>query len=260
MTGPTRQFFIVGAQRCGTTYLRSLVDEHPEIEMAMPLRPEPKFFLRDSLADTTIQQYESSHFGRKPGARVHGEKSTSYMESRQAAQGIANWFPDAGIVFLLRNPVERAVSHYWFSVGNGLEALPMSEAFAREDERRLDFDPAKVSVSPYAYLSRGRYVDAIEMYLEFFPREQVAVVFFEELVAGPGPVRNLFRFLGVDDRFSPQAAGRRINEGDYEHAALTAGLASLVNGYYTEPNARLAALLGRRTPAQWDATPPVAGQ
>jgi hypothetical protein len=103
-------------------------------------------------------------------------------------------------------------------------------------------------------------VDAIEMYLEFFPREQVAVVFFEELVAGPGPVRNLFRFLGVDDRFSPQASGRRINEGDYEHAALTAGLASLVNGYYTEPNARLAALLGRRTPAQWDATPPVAGQ
>lgn len=260
MNASAGRFFIVGGQRCGTTYLCQLADEHPDIEMARPFRPEPKYFLQDPQRDATVETYDSRFFGRKPGARVRGEKSTSYMESRAAAARIAQWFPHARIVFLLRDPVQRAISHYWFSVRNGLETLPMEDAFLHEDGRQLDFDPARVSVSPYAYLSRGRYVDAIEMYLEFFPREQVAVVFFEELVAGPGPVRNLFRFLGVDDRFTPQAAGRRINEGDYEHAALTAGLASLINAYYTEPNARLAALLGRRTPAQWDANLPVAGQ
>src|SRR5262245_47433435 len=155
MSASANHFFIVGAQRCGTTYLCHLMDEHPAIEMAKPFRPEPKYFLRDVSLQDDLTRYESTFFGRKPGARLRGEKSTSYMESRAAAERLAAWFPQAKIVFVLRDPIDRAMSHYWFSVQNGLETLPMAEAFRREEERRDNFDPARLSVSPFAYLSRG---------------------------------------------------------------------------------------------------------
>jgi hypothetical protein len=161
-------FFIAGAQRSATTYLYHLLAEHPEIEMAQPVRPEPKFFLVDELFEHGLAYYRERFFPGKPGARLRGEKSTSYMESEIAAQRIARCFPESHILFLLRDPIERAISNYWFSVNNGLESLPLEEAFRREEERWQQYDRSRVSVSPYAYLRRGRYIDFIEVYERYF--------------------------------------------------------------------------------------------
>src|SRR5712691_8572726 len=106
-------FVIVGAQRCGTTYLYRLLDEHPEIEMAKPLRPEPKFFLDDDRFPLGLSYYESQFFS-EAGPRVRGEKSTSYIESDVAAQRIKATLPGAPMVAVLRDPVERAISNYRF--------------------------------------------------------------------------------------------------------------------------------------------------
>lgn len=251
MTEAPDHFFIVGAQRCGTTYLCHLLDEHPAIEMARPFRPEPKHFLRDVSVAHGPSHYESSFFGKKPGALLRGEKSTSYMESPSAAKRISDWFPLARIVFVLRNPIERAISHYWFSVKNGLETLTMAEAFRREEERRHSFDPGQVSVSPFAYLSRGLYTNAIAMYEDFFPRENIAVLIYEEMVATIAPVQQLYSFLGVDPRFLPAATGRRINEGGYDSHDLPSELAEYVEGYFKESTARLAARTGRDLSMLW---------
>ena len=94
-------FFIAGAQRSGTTYLYYVLAEHPDIEMAQPVRPEPKFFLTDALFERGLAYYHEQFFPGKPGARLRGEKSTSYMESEKAAQRISRSFPDARIVFML---------------------------------------------------------------------------------------------------------------------------------------------------------------
>ena len=78
-------FFIAGAQRSGTSYLYHILAEHPEIEMAKPLRPEPKFFHVDALFERGLDYYRHHFFEGKAGAWLRGEKSTSYMESEKAA-------------------------------------------------------------------------------------------------------------------------------------------------------------------------------
>src|SRR6266576_1930600 len=103
-------FVIVGAQRCGTTYLYRLLDEHPEIEMAKPLWPEPKFFLDDERYPLGLPYYESQFFS-EPETRVRGEKSTSYIESETAAQRIKATLPEAAVLVVLRDPVLRAISN-----------------------------------------------------------------------------------------------------------------------------------------------------
>src|SRR4029079_12698346 len=93
-------FVIVGAQRCGSTYLYQLLDENPEFKRAKPLRPEPKFFLDDDKYRLGHDYYEA-HFFSEPGIRVRGEKSTSYIESAIAVQRITSMLPNASIVVVL---------------------------------------------------------------------------------------------------------------------------------------------------------------
>jgi hypothetical protein len=239
-------FFIAGAQRSATTYLYHVLAEHPSIEMAQPVRPEPKFFLVDALFEQGLTYYRQQFFPGKPGARLRGEKSTSYMESEIAAQRIAECFPGARILFLLRDPIERAISNYWFSVNNGLETLPLEEAFRQEDKRWQQYDRARVSASPYAYLRRGRYIDFIEIYERYFPRAQLRPLLHERLVGNAAAIRELYAALGVSADFLPSGLHRVVNESEKPSLAmaLSPALEAELVAYYAEANARLASRFG----------------
>src|SRR5680860_30087 len=106
--------FIVGAQRSGTTFLFQQLNQHPEVCMAKPVRPEPKFFIREELYNKGLEFYRSTYYA-EAGNKVCIEKSTSYIEYELAAQRISQAFHHAKIIFILRNPVERAISNYRFS-------------------------------------------------------------------------------------------------------------------------------------------------
>lgn len=239
------RFFIAGAQRSGTTYLYHACAEHPQIEMAQPVRPEPKFFITDTLFERGLAFYEKEYFRGKPGARIFGEKGTSYIEFEKAARRISGSYPNAKIVLTLRNPIERAISNYFFSVKNGLERLPMEEAFLQEETRYRDYDPNQVSVSPFAYLRRGRYVDYIEVYERYFPLRQIHIMIFERLVASVGPLRDLYAFLGADPSFEPPSRLSVINVSNNKtDVELSPALWDYLNTYYEESNQRLALRLG----------------
>jgi len=237
-------FFVAGAQRSGTTYLYRLLAEHPEIEMAQPLRPEPKFFLIDTLFEQGLPSYKKRFFEGKAGAWLRGEKSTSYMESEKAAKRIASCFPAAKILFLLRDPIERAISNYWFSVNNGLETLSMAEAFLQEEARWLDFNPEHVSVSPYAYLRRGRYIDYISIYERYFPAENIKTMLYEQLVRSENFIQNLYTFLRVANDFRPSILDQAVNKGNEPSSLLSAKLRRYLQDYFAEPNACLAERFG----------------
>jgi hypothetical protein len=238
-------FFIVGAQRSGTTYLYNILNEHPEIEMAAPVRPEPKFFLDDALFEHGPAIYQERYFTDRAGVRLRGEKSTSYIECEKAAKRIIQYFPRSKAVFLLRNPVDRAISNYWFSVNNGLETAPMKTAFFHEEERVNQYDQGQVSVSPFAYLRRGRYMDYIDMYRRHFPGEQVKVILFEHLVGSIDAVRNLYESLGVSPAFTPAGLQQRVNASQHNATSeISADVKRYMADYYAEPNARLAHYLG----------------
>jgi hypothetical protein len=240
-------FVIAGAQRSGTTYLYGLLDEHPEIEMAKPLRPEPKFFLDDEQYALGLEHYEARFFSDAV-ARVRGEKSTSYIESEVAAQRISVTLPDAPVIVLVRDPVQRAVSNYRFTKRHGNEDLALDEALRVAATGSRPWDRERFSVSPYDYLARGRYVGYLERFARHIGRDRLEVLVFEELMADDGAIARLYERLGVDPSFRPEGLGRVVNASDAAHEPIEPDLERWLRAYFREPNRELAEYLGRALP------------
>lgn len=234
----TKHFFIAGAQRSGTTYLYQVLDAHPEIEMNKPVRPEPKYFLKPN-SQLYVDQYIQTYF-HEQGAKMRGEKSASYMEAPGTAQRIAHCFPDAKILFILRDPVERAISHYRYSVSNKLENKPMSEALLDEQAQDRPYDRSALSVSPFAYLRRGRYVEYIDAYAQHFPREQIRILVFEDFIGSVAQIQDLYGFLGVSTNFVPDCINEPANESEPDGQEPTAEIYQFLRAYFRGSNNRLA--------------------
>jgi len=228
-----RRLFIIGAQRSGTTYLYRALDEHPEIAMAKPMRPEPKFFLDEHGIDT----YDRTYFSGASSEPVRGEKSTSYIESPAAAERIAHTFPDALVIAALRNPVDRAISNYWFTVNNGLETRPLNEALRQEPE---DYDRERFSVSPFSYLQRGQYSDYLRVYERYFPRDQIIILLFEAFTTDFAAIQTLYHRLGVSTGFVPEALGQSVNASTHDsEQAVTPELRAYLRDYFAPFNTQL---------------------
>jgi hypothetical protein len=238
------QLFVVGAQRCGTTYLHRLLDAHPQVRMARPVRPEPKFFLDCERVAQGRDAYEAQYFPDVAGPVTYlGEKCTSYIERPDAGALIHGFYPDARILAILREPVSRAVSNYRFSVENGLEPLPFDEALAAEEER-LRSDVFSTSANPFAYRTRGHYVEYLAPYVDLFGRDRVRVLVFEELVGNVAALGDLYRWLGVDDSFVPGDVHRAVNASSEPAPPPSTALRELAAGFGPSVQ-RLEDFLGR---------------
>jgi hypothetical protein len=247
---PDAQFFaVIGAQRSGTTMLYDLLDQHPEVCMAKPVRPEPKFFLGDDTGDGAFGAYWEKHYPVLPEHRAFGEKSTSYLEIPASSARMLERFPRAKALVILREPVERAVSNYYFSVKNGLETRTPEEAFLeKKPAPALSFTP---SVSPFAYVERGIYVDYLRPWLDIFPRDQFHVLIYEELLRRPETVlADLFGFLGVEPGFRPRLAEERVNTAAFGQP-FPDGIRTELAQIYRKAKPGLEAFLGREIP-YWD--------
>ncbi len=187
------QFFIVGGQRCGTTWLYNVLDSHPDICMAKPVRPEPKFFLKDDFR-YCIKSYRDNYYSDK--AIAYGEKSTSYYELPYIPERILSSFSDSKIIFCLRNPIDRAISNFYFSKSNGLEERDINIALSTTGNI-LDV-VTETSVSPFNYLGRGHYSTYIKRYIEVFGSENVFICSFEQLLANSSELKRLLGFVGVN--------------------------------------------------------------
>ncbi len=178
-------FIIGGAPRSATTWLYQVADSHPQIAMARPVTPEPKFFLIDELYGKGLDYYSRTWFEPLPEGALIGEKSTNYLESSSAVERISRDLPLVKMIFLLRNPIDRAYSNYLWSVQNGLESESFDRALDREDERTLALDPKLRYARPYSYVSRGRYSVLLRPWIESLGRERIFTMTTEELAARP---------------------------------------------------------------------------
>jgi len=133
--------------------------------------------------------------------RLLGEKSPPYCVVPKAAQRIAHHHPEVKLLWALRNPVDRTYSNYLHAVKRGAEPKSFEAALERERRGRADLFRR--------YLSRSRYSEQIERFLQFFPVEHMHFVLFEDLVAGGDASRSALRFLGVDaEGYVPPAEPR----------------------------------------------------
>jgi len=243
----TRHLLVIGAQRCGTTYLQSLLEAHPEITMARPARPEPKVFLAEASVERGRDWYHRTFFGHATDERLLGEKSTSYIEVPKAADRARRVLgEDTLILALLRDPVARAVSNWRFSTDNGLEQRPLETALRENLDQAAEWDSAATSVSPFAYLERGRYEQHLEPWFAVFPTT-ARVVFLQDLLDRDEALGTLYQQLDVDPDFRP-ATRERLNESMEPISSLPQDLLHALRTYFHDHDVALSRRLGRRLP------------
>jgi hypothetical protein len=243
----TAHLLVIGAQRCGTTAVHSLLDAHPEITMARPSRPEPKVFLDPEATARGASWYRETFFAHAGSELLLGEKSTSYLEHPAAAERAAAVLGDALVLVVLRDPVARAVSNWRFSTHHGLETRPLEVALEENLDGPRPWDPGLTSVSPFAYLERGRYLDHLPPWDAAFPG-RVRVALLAELVGDDDAVPALFGALGVDPSAGPRRLAHAVNSSEGAPPALNRALLGRMREYYLSSDDALSRRLGRPLP------------
>ena len=200
---PLPDFLILGAQKAGTTALYSYLRRHPSI--TGPSWKEVSYFDRHYARGEAWYRGNFPNKARTRGKLV-GEASPSYVFHPLAPQRVRELVPEARLVVLVRNPVDRALSHYQHEVALGREPLSFEDALAAEDERlrgeeeRLLADPRYFSREwwSHTYRARGRYAEQLERWLAVFPQEQLLIVPSDDLADDPaGAHARVLDFLGA---------------------------------------------------------------
>jgi hypothetical protein len=248
-------FIVVGGQRCGTNSLYEYIAAHPLVGRALPL-PEVHFF--DVSFHRGVGWYRG-HFPVKyrpswrkgsAGQRITGESSPYYMFHPLAIQRIAECLPKVKLIVLLRNPVDRAYSHFNHERARGHEPYSFQEAIAREKDRLqgeeekilADHSYRSFNHQHFSYLSRGVYVDQLERILAYHSGERILVLSSEELFTEPRQTHlRTLEFLGLP--VLPLARYPQLNPGTY--TGLNPTLRRRLSEHFGEENERLYRLLGR---------------
>jgi hypothetical protein len=203
-------FLVLGAAKAGTTSLHRYLKSHPGIYMS-PIK-EPRYFAfpetrpyfagpgskklnREQLIIWKIDDYRRLFEGRnsEPAA---GEISPQYLYCECSPGAIRKLIPEAKLIAILRDPADRAYSHFCHSRRDGREPLSdFAAALAAEDKRI-----AAGWWFNFHYRNRGYYARQLKRYLKLFPREQILVLFYDDMVTNcPGLLRKICAFLGVDE-------------------------------------------------------------
>lgn len=181
-------FFIVGAMRSGTSSIRDQLDIDPKINMA---HGEPMFFSNDKKYKAGFEEYHKLFNWEDESLILRGEKSPRYAVSPNAAERIYSYNPNAKIIWMLRNPVKRAISHYVHSVYRaGNEAINLSEAI-------LNHESLEKSNSTMAYVYRSQYDKQLKVWSKYFPHQKVVIM--EELIDNCQKVMSdLYDYLEIE--------------------------------------------------------------
>ena len=251
-------YVIVGAQKSGTTSLWCYLNEHPRVEPA--LVKEMHYF------DNNFHRGEAwyrMHFplreerlGDDAERTLTGESSPYYMFHPLAAKRLAASVPRVKLIFLLRNPVDRAFSHYQFKLRRRQEVLSFEEAIAAEEgrlqgeEERLVDEPGYFSTAHdwFSYLARGRYLEQLVRWESLFRSDQILILDSESLFRRPEETYlQVLEFLGLEN-WRPEQFGNRF-PGKYRERMCDATRQRLVE-YFAPYNRQLYQHLNREF--SWD--------
>ncbi len=217
-------FLILGAQKAGTTSLYQYLGQHPQVYMS-PIK-EPNYFSFGGLTDSQrgvisrrviepLSEYQKLFHGAQSEIAL-GEASPTYLLCERAAGRIRQVVPQAKLIAVLRNPVDRAYSHYAFNRKWLAEKLSFRDAIKAEAARsqtvyRYRFD----------YLQRGLYYRQLSAYFKLFPKNQICVLLYDDMCKNPAHfLKEVFAFLEVDENFKPNLSVR-YNVSGIPRGAIT---------------------------------------
>ncbi len=208
----TPGFFCVGAQKSGTTALHHHLSRHPGV--FLPSVKETHFF-DDGHGEWSlgIAHYLATYFGGAPKDALVGEIDPEYLFFPEVPARLAQHFPDAKLIFILREPVSRAYSHYWMTVRRGREPLDFVDALDAESER---MHGDHLSQSDFSYTRRGFYFEQVSRYLTYFPRGNLFFLLAEDLKREPQETLcRIYEFLDL-----PPMPYEPISEEESHHAYM----------------------------------------
>lgn len=184
--GTLPNLIIIGAMKCATTSLHYYLNLHPEISMSK--EKELDFFIPQSNWNRGIEWYKSNFPGE---TKIHGESSpnyTHYPYSGNVAEKMYATAPDAKLIYILRDPIERAIAQYIHQYTEGKEERTLEDALWEMENNK--------------YVSRSRYYIQLEQYLSYFPKSQILILAMEDLHRyRQATLQKIFRFLEVDETF-----------------------------------------------------------
>ncbi|MEG4346628.1 tetratricopeptide repeat protein [Microcoleus sp. A003_D6] len=233
-------FIIIGSQRCGTTSLYTYLAQHPQI--LTPIKKEMDFFSWHF--DRGIDWYLAHFPPMPPGEQfVTGEASPSYFDCREAPERLYSAFPEAKLVVLLRNPVDRAISHFYRLKGLNWEARSLDRAISAEIERLNQNPEYIIGEEPGNYLARGRYIEFIKNWRAFFPPEQLLILKSEDFYAGAATiVQQVLEFLDLPEYQLSEY--QNANPGSYQR--VNESVRDRLSDYFRPYNQELEDYLGRK--------------
>jgi hypothetical protein len=170
-----KNIFLIGGQRCATTYLAGILDQHPEIEFSKPYLPEPKHLLKNEFIHSSDYKY-------------HGDKTASYLYNQEVSKKIKDNFIDPKVIVVLRNPTDRAISHYRLSVFHGLEKRSIDNAMFET----MDYNKEIYPMSPFDYLEYSDY----QKYLKNYQELDLLILFYEDIIKHN--IQPVLEFLKLD--------------------------------------------------------------
>jgi hypothetical protein len=224
---PMPNFLVIGAEKCGTTALYHYLRQHPQIYMS-PAK-ETGFFGAEGKRPgsrapghlptkhiNNIDDYRALFRGVS-SERAIGEASPYYIYSTRALARIHHYIPSAKLIAILRNPVERAYSNYLHAVWLGREPLTDFTQALSQEEARIQSGWEGL----FHYQQKGLYYRQLRRYFDKFDEGQIRVYLQDDLNDDPIHVmKNIFRFLSVDDEFSPDVSVRHNVSGIPKYKVL----------------------------------------
>lgn len=206
-------FLVIGVEKGGTTWLHAQLKKHPDI--FMPPTKEVHFFNKfnsNFIAHDYFKQgldWYQEFFKEYNGQKAIGEVTPMYICDAEAPARIKQTLPEVKLIAMLRNPVNRAYSHYWMAKQKNHTQLSFEEVIEQKEPR---------------FIERGLYYQQLKTYYELFDRQQIMVLFFDEVFKNPEYwLSEVCRFLGVDPCFfhnNPSIHEKVFEASAYKSAAL----------------------------------------
>lgn len=210
--GMLPNFLIIGAEKSATTWLYSKLKKHPGI--FMPRTKELHFFnkyrsnleMKDNYVKLGLNWYKN-FFKDCNGQKAVGEATPMYLCDSYAPARIKETLGDIKLIAILRNPVDRAYSHYWMARSKGYTDLTFEEVVEQKTDK---------------FIKRGLYYKQIKRYLKYFDRDDMLIILFEDVIKCSEKVlKEIYRFLEVDTEFIPSNVNESENvSGEYKSLLL----------------------------------------
>ena len=243
MTDERLAFLIAGVQKGGTTALFDYLAEEPGVSLS---RVKEVHFFDDEAQDWSRPDTSAYHAQFAPfDGRPRGEATPIYLYWPQSLERIAAYNPAMKLIVVLRDPVERAWSHWRMEYARGAEAAPFAWCIRQGRQRLFDAEPWGFH-REFSYVERGFYGEQLEQLFRLFPREQVLVMRSDDLRRSPGPALAAVReFLGLAAGAAPRHRDVHVGQ-DIEGQDFAPEDADWLRQVYARDQARLAALTGLR--------------